>query len=227
VFIKTRLNREFGIKEKKIHVVKHGVYEVPDSISTQTTDVRKNYKLGKTDFVFLFFGYITSYKGLPLLLEAFRNANTESGMKLIIAGKVADDYKNEMDKLAEKYGSDDIQMILKFISDKEVDMLFRASNATILPYLEASQSGVLFMSYAYGKPVLAPDLGGFPYDIETGKTGYLFTAGNVESLKEQMIRLYNEWKNKKESDNNYIKEFASKNYSWQASAHQLKELYGS
>lgn len=226
-FIKTRLKREFGIKERKIYVVNHGVYEVMDNTSINVKDARKNYDLNETDFVLLFFGYITSYKGLPLLLEAFQEAKADTDMKLIIAGKVADDYRGEMNKLEEKYNSDDIRMILKFISDEEVDMMFKACNATILPYLEASQSGVLFMSYAYGKPVVAPNLGGFPYDIESGKTGYLFEPGNVLSLKEQLIRLYREWKDKKESDYNYIKKFASKNYSWQASARQLKQIYGS
>lgn len=226
-FIKSRLKREFGIKERKIYVVKHGVYEVIDNPSVQAGDARNHYDLNETDFVLLFFGYITSYKGLPLLLDAFHSAKTNTDMKLIIAGKVADDYRSEMNKLEEKHNSADIRMILKFISDEEVDMLFKACNATVLPYLEASQSGVLFMSYAYGKPVIAPNLGGFPYDIESGKTGYLFEAGNVLSLKEQLIRLYGEWKDKKESDYDYIKKFASKNYSWQASARRLKQIYGS
>ena len=224
-FIKSRLNKEFGIKEKKIFIVKHGVYEVMENASVQVKDARNNFQMRETDFVLLFFGYITSYKGLPLLLEAFQEANTNNDLKLIIAGKVADDYKSEMNEIAKKYESDDIRMILKFISDEEVDMLFKASNATILPYLEASQSGVLFMSYAYGRPVVAPNLGGFPDDIEPGKTGYLFDAGNVNSLKEQIGRLYGEWKEKQDSDYAYIKKYASENYSWQASASKLNLKY--
>ena len=219
------MHKEFGIKEKKIAVVKHGVYEVEANSGVNEKDARDNFQLKTTDFVLLFFGYITSYKGLPLLLEAFQEVKTHSDLKLIIAGKVADDYKNEMNEIAKRYKSNDIIMLLKFISDEEVDMLFKACNATILPYLEASQSGVLFMSYAYGRPVVAPNLGGFPYDIEQGRTGYLFEAGNISSLKEQINRLHKEWKEKQDSDYFYIKEFASKNYSWHASASELNKIY--
>jgi glycosyltransferase involved in cell wall biosynthesis len=159
------------------------------------------------------------------LLEAFQESKTGKNLKLIVAGKVADDYKSEMDEIAEMYNSADIQMELKFISDEEVDMLFKAANATILPYLEASQSGVLFMSYAYGRPVVAPRLGGFPDDIEPGKTGYLFDAGDVDSLKEQISRLYWEWKDKQDPAYAYIRQYAKENYSWKASAIQLAQIY--
>jgi glycosyltransferase involved in cell wall biosynthesis len=224
-FIRERLIKEFGINRKKIHIVKHGVYEVNEHKEVNRAIARAHFGYEQTDFVILFFGIITKYKGLTLLLEALEALLDQNQVKLLVAGNLATDFAEEMKKLKARYTSGNIKMLLRFIRDEEVAYLFNAADATALPYTEASQSGVLFMSYAYGKPVIAPRMGGFPYDVLEGETGYLFETGKVHSLREAIEKMLHEWKNKPESANQNIRDFASSNYSWQQSAIELSEIY--
>lgn len=224
-FISDRLVKEFGINPAKIHIIKHGVYEVDEHNNIDMHVAREHYGYSVNDFVLLFFGIITKYKGLPLLLEAFEDISRKTDVKLLIAGSVSAEYVAEMKSIKNKYSSKNITMILRFIKDDEVPYLFNAANATILPYTEASQSGVLFMSYAYGKPVVAPDIGGFSFDILKGETGYLFKVGDKSDLQRVIETLIAEWKTKFPASNDNIKKFARENYSWKQSAVELRETY--
>ncbi len=226
-FIRERLVKEFGICEDKIKVIKHGVYEVSEHDNIDMNIARQRYGFSSDDFILLFFGIITKYKGLPLLLEAFEKNYQNNNIKLLIAGNVSADYADDMVAIKKKYCRPEIVMIIRYIKDEEVPFIFNSANATILPYTEASQSGVLFMSYAYGKPVVAPNIGGFPYDIIHGVTGYLFEAGDTNKLGMAMQTLISDWKNKPKSANDNIKKFARENYSWKQSASELREIYDS
>jgi glycosyltransferase involved in cell wall biosynthesis len=221
-FIKRRIENEFRINADKIFMVKHGLYHITESSQVSRETARDKFGLEVHQSVILFFGIITRYKGLGLLLDAFSKLENDfPGLRLIIAGRVSQEYGPEFKNLIESCPSQKITVLARHISDEEVELLFKASDVTILPYTEASQSGVLFMSYAYGKPVIAPSLGGFPSDIETGKTGYLFEPFSRESLAATIRMFLLSWK----SDSSYIRQYAQTNYSWDASADALAKIY--
>ncbi len=52
----------------------------------------------------------------------------------------------------------------------------------VLPYNEIFQSGVLFLGYSFGLPVIATDVGSFREEIVEGKTGFICRPGNVEDM---------------------------------------------
>ena len=52
-----------------------------------------------------------------------------------------------------------IRTINRFIRDDEMAALFNAAHAVALPYVSASQSGVAYMAFAFGKPVIATRVG--------------------------------------------------------------------
>ena len=225
-FIRNRLLNEFNIKENKIELVKHGVYKVNLSEDISYSSARKQFDIGENDFVFLFFGWIAKYKGLDILLASFNKIKKEhANIKLVIAGRVFPDYTEDFEKLMNNTEMSSIKTTIRHIENDEVEPLFKMANVTVLPYTEASQSGVLFMSYAYGVPVIAPDLGGFPYDIEQGKTGMLFHADKQDdlynTLRDAMIKYpgYNVERVKN------IQRYAADNYSWDASCKKLFTLY--
>ena len=221
-FIKKRLCEEFSIDEKKIVVIHHGVYEVKDeNLILKSQDAKIKLGINPDAILILFFGYITHYKGLDLLLEAFRLINAGSSVHLIIAGRVYENYKHTLDEFQIKYKANNIQFIIRRIEEEELPVLFGAADLTALPYREASQSGVLFMSYAYGVPVIVPDIGGFPHDVADGKTGLIFRSEDVKSLKgkiEEFIlcKQINPLYSRKE-----IRDYARENYSWEKSANEL------
>ena len=203
-------------------MVKHGLYKITESADISGEVARGKMGFKKDQFILLFFGIITKYKGLDLLLDAFSRLESGlPGIRLLIAGRVSQEYLNEFNTLINSYSSPKITAITRHVNEEEIELLFKASDVVVLPYTEASQSGVLFMSYAFGKPVIAPALGGFPSDIEPSKTGLLFKPFSSESLAETIREYHENWN----SDSSYIREFAQRNYSWDSSAECIVNIY--
>lgn len=226
-YIKQRLVNEFKIKEKKVFVVEHGVYQVSPRNGLNLELARNALSLHNNDFVFLFFGRIARYKGIEMLINSFAKLCSDfNNLKLVIAGKLSDDFKTDFDDILKNADLSNILLKIYFIDDEEVEVLFNSANVTVLPYKEASQSGVLFLSYAYGVPVVAPNLGGFPDYLIKERTGLLFDPGNESSFYSSIksaIDLFND-----PTDNDrkiFIKNFAQNNYSWDASCKHLTEIY--
>jgi glycosyltransferase involved in cell wall biosynthesis len=59
----------------------------------------------------------------------------------------------------------------------------------VLPYVEATQSGVIPVAYSFGKPVVATTVGGLPAQVDDGKTGYLVPPRDERALADAVVRL--------------------------------------
>ncbi|MFV7639069.1 MULTISPECIES: glycosyltransferase [Shewanella] len=121
----------------------------------------------KSDY-FLFFGRVEPYKGLGHIV-VLANLLIENGHdeRIVVAGRGNDPALAELKKLP------NVEVINRFIPDEEVASLFGACIATILPYDSATQSGVVILSYSFGKPVIAFNVGELGCYIENGVSGYL------------------------------------------------------
>lgn len=225
-FIRQRVINEFHIPESKIHIVKHGVYNVKETEPDSFDSARDKLGMKPDDFVILFFGRLAKYKGLEMLIKIFnRIRKLYTNAKLIVAGKLANDYKEDFEKLLKEYDLNKISFHIRYIEDKEMGLFFTSANITVLPYKEASQSGVLFMSYAHGIPVIAPKLGGFPHDIIPEKTGLLFKPEDEASFENALKKAIEIFSKRDSGKRDFIKEFAQSNYSWEVSCRSLFELY--
>jgi glycosyltransferase involved in cell wall biosynthesis len=161
----------------------------PDTLNFIRSD------LGLRDKVLLFFGFIRPYKGLDCLLEAFCTlAPHYPDVSLLIAGEYfgakSENY-DKNDRLIRFLPPGDpvraqIVWIDRYISNEEVGRYFSVADALVAPYLSATQSGVIQVAYAFEKPVIASDLPAFRECVNSGESGYLFSAGNARELKEKM-----------------------------------------
>lgn len=117
---------------------------------------------------FLFFGRIDKYKGLYQMLRSYQAAEDISRF-LIIAGK------GEMTEDETLLCGSDKRIILlnRYISDNEMIYLFQNAEAVILPYIEATQSGIIPIAYKFGIPVITSDVKGLAQFVEDGKTGII------------------------------------------------------
>lgn len=225
-YIKSRIESEFHIAPGKISVIPHGVYEKEQNATITREVARKNLGLPEDKIILLFFGIIAEYKGLDTLLNSIKFLKNSERTRIFIAGKISVEYKAQFEKMISDPGLKHYLIpMLRYIKDEEIESVFKASDITVLPYKEASQSGVLFMSYTYGIPVLVPDLGGFPDDVLPGKTGYIFNRNNAESLAEKI----NQFTEKKDRSDwkmaPFIMTYARDHYSWDKSCLQMSELY--
>ena len=126
----------------------------------------------------LFFGRILAYKGLDVLLEAFRSLDANR-FRLIVAGE------GEMPPVTGK----NIEVHNRFVSDEEMTLLFQRAHIVALPYRAASQSGVAHMAFAFGKPVVSTRVGALPEVVCDGETGLLVTPGSAPDFAAALQKL--------------------------------------
>jgi glycosyltransferase involved in cell wall biosynthesis len=126
----------------------------------------------------LFFGRIIKYKGIKVLLMAMKQIVEKfPNIKLIIAGN--GDISNYSQLLAEL--KDNIELHIKIIPENEVYSYFKNIDFVVLPYIEATQSGVIPLSYSMGKPVICTNVGGLPEQV-FNNTGILIPPNDVNAL---------------------------------------------
>jgi glycosyltransferase involved in cell wall biosynthesis len=156
-----RLRDEVGVDPAKVHVIPHGV--LYDLVSEHAAP-----PFAKTKPVVLFFGLIRPYKGLDVLLEAWRAADLDAELWVIGMPRMDPSFVH----------GPNVRTALRFVSGAELAGAFRAADLVVLPYREIDQSGVLFTAMAFGKPLLLTRVGGFE-EIEGAE---LVPPGDPEAL---------------------------------------------
>ena len=138
----------------------------------------------------LFIGRIKPYKGLDLLLDAFSLASkSRPGIHLTIAGE--GNMARHSGKL-QKFPSIDIHN--RWLPDHEFAGLLQNHDVVILPYLEATQSGVISAAFGAGKPVVAFAVGGVTEQVRHGTNGLLVKDKSAEGLARTILDLANDQK---------------------------------
>ena len=219
--MKLQVIEEFGIAEKKITVVPHGINDViPESKATRF-EAKQQLGFGLNDKILLFFGNIAPYKGLEDLIRALATLiDKDDRFRLIIAGPVRDKgcagYWWELETMIEELRlSDYVRQEIRFIPDEDVGIFFKASDVSVLPYKRIYQSGVLLLSYRQGLPVIAADVGSLREDIVEGQTGLLFRSGDPADLASK-VRMYfaSDLFKELEARRRRIREYGDNRFSW-------------
>ncbi len=147
-------------------------------------EARKKLHISTDDRVILFFGFIRKYKGLDILLEAFKilkSATKIPNLKLLIAGEFYDDEKNYETLLNHAAIKNDLILHTQFISNSEVKYYLCAADCVIQPYRSATQSGVTPLAYHFEIPMIVTNVGGLPSLVPDKKAG-LIAEPNAESI---------------------------------------------
>ncbi len=178
--LKDALAKEFRVPQQRVSVLPHG------ELGSLYQRLADGNSLAREPYTLLFFGRIWPYKGLKYLLEAMPLvAEQIPEVKLIIAGRG--------ENIKEYFSNSDIEkrceILNGFIPFEAVAGLFQRSTATVLPYVESSQSGVAAIAYATGTPVIASNIGGLGEMIRHEKDGLLVPPRDVKALAEAIIRL--------------------------------------
>lgn len=138
----------------------------------------------------LFFGFIRAYKGLDLLLEAFKDARLQARpVKLIIAGEFYEDAQ-PYEEIIKKYNLEQrLVRAMEFIPNSQVVHYFCAADLVVQPYKHATQSGVSQIAYHFNKPMLVTDVGGLAELIPDGKAGYV-TPAQPQAIANALVDFY-------------------------------------
>jgi D-inositol-3-phosphate glycosyltransferase len=229
--MKSELEDEFGVPPAKITVIPFGINNsVP---VTQLTSQRAKALLAikPSEKAILFFGRIRPYKGLEYLVKAFQQiAAKDPTYRLIIAGaplKDAEEYFENIRSWIEKSGlADRVIVKTEFIPDAQTEVYFKAADLLVLSYKDIFQSGVLFLGYSFGLPVVATDVGSFREEIVEGQTGFISKSCDPVHLA-QAIETYfrSDLFRDLESRRQAIKDYANARYSWATVGEMTEQVY--
>ena len=199
------------VKKKKIYRSELPIYECyRHNDLLDISKVKSELGIAEDDNVLLFFGYIRKYKGLDILLKAFpKILEKYPNSFLLVVGEFYDNPKNYLKIIDDLNIGGKVKVINEFVPNEEVSKYYQISDVVVLPYLSATQSGILNVAYGFNKPVIVTDVGGLAEFVEEGKTGFVIKSNSVEAL----INGYGNYLNLKEKVDfvQSIKEYNSKN----------------
>ena len=147
---------------------------------------------GNPDLSLLAFGAIRPYKGIDLALEALARVRPDLHVRLTVAGVFWDGGEALRGQIAALGLGERVELRDGFVSNEEAALLFSASDASVLPYRSATQSGVVQLSFAYGVPVIATAVGGLPEAVADGHDGLLCPPEDIAALARAIERMADE-----------------------------------
>lgn len=185
-----------GVK-RPVLVVPHGVYDIFITRQPQREAARRRLTpFSDEHFVLLFFGKIDVRKGIGAFLD-LRHALAAEGCRFVVAGRkgLPPEQTELIRRLDEARNAEDCIVHDYNIPFAEIQDYFALADVVVMPYQEGTTSGVLKLALAFGKPVIATDVGDVGETLRAG-VGVLLPSGCsaadfVEAVREVRRNLPN------------------------------------
>jgi glycosyltransferase involved in cell wall biosynthesis len=214
-----RLCGELDAPPDRVHVIPHGAF---DYLTELPEERPLDPELAAVEGpVVLFFGLLRSYKGIDLLIDAFRGIDDA---ELWIVG-LPHLRLGELEARARRAGAR-VRFVPRFVGDEEIPALFRRADIVALPYREIDQSGVLQTALAFGRPLVLSRVGGFTEVGEDHAAARLVEPGDVDDLHEALAELLADPAARGRLGDAALRAAAGP-YSWDAVAGRTLRLYQS
>jgi glycosyltransferase involved in cell wall biosynthesis len=218
--MKQELAKDFGVPAAKATVIPFGINNTLPNTGLSGGEARKRLGLAAGDKVLLFFGNIAPYKGLEYLIAALAQAASNDGSwRLVIAGRPREQdtgyWNNIHETISRSPLRDRIMEKIEYVAEDEVEVYFKAADVLILPYAYIFQSGVLFLGYSFGLPVIAADVGSLKEEIIEGETGFVFQAKSAADLAGTIQKYFqSDMYRQLDQQRRKIRDYANARYSW-------------
>jgi glycosyltransferase involved in cell wall biosynthesis len=217
-FGRRQLVEQLGIAAEKVRVIHHGAFHYLAAMPAGALPAELDAP--NSEPVVLFFGLLRPYKGIDVLLDAWRRLG-DAQAELWIVGRPRMPVDGVLGAAPPS-----VKWVTRFVSDPELVACFRRADVVVLPYLRTDRfdfSGVLATALAFAKPAVLSDVGGFDEVAEAGAARVVppedaaalaDALGNLLADREQRDRL-----------SAGARAAAEGPYSWDAAAQQTLALY--
>ena len=229
--MKAELVADFGIASPRVSVIPFGINNTSPTTTLGRWGARGRIGLGSAEKALLFFGQIAPYKGLEYLTAAMSElAKADKDLRLVIAGRIKPGYTSYWNAVQREISRAGLEKCIiqhvRFIPETDVEVYFKAADVAVIPYVEIFQSGVPFLSYSFGLPVVATDVGSLRDDIIEGETGFLCRPRSPADLA-RTIRTYfaSDLYQNLETRRSQIREFANERNSWTKVGEIIQGVY--
>ena len=209
----------------KLSVIHNGVDTTRFNPKVKGDSIRERFHLGESK-VAIFVGALTTfhaYKGVDVLLKAFKMASQSLDLKLLIVG--AGDLSGNYKKLAGELGISSKVIFTGHIKDSELSQYYAASDFAVLASKDSSEGFglALLEAMATGKAVIGSRVGGIPEFVRDGTNGLLVEPNNADQLAKAIDLLARDDQSRSNMGKSGL-EFAKSN-DWSSVASKLAELY--
>lgn len=221
--LKETLVYDYCVNSEKIFVIRYG-FAKPMITPKEAFLVRN-----KNVHEILFYGFLTGYKGLEILLAAHAELVEEmSNVHLRVVGgnspRSKINHLNNLKQMTQKLGITDYVTFAGFKEPQDMGEYFTNAEIFVLPYIYSmASSDALSKAFQYLLPTVASDLGVLREELGCGKRGLLCQAGNKESLKDTIKYLLMH-EAKRQSITESIYEH-SLEFSWDTAAEEIYRLW--
>jgi glycosyltransferase involved in cell wall biosynthesis len=204
-----RLVDELGLDSRRVHVIPHGILR-PSGEAPLPPELPEY-----DGTVVLCFGLLRPYKGLDVLLDAWRGIEDA---QLWIVGAPRMDTRP-----LRAAAAPNVRFVERFVTEGELAALLRRADLAVLPYREVDQSGVLFTALGAGVPLVLSAVGGFPEVAHEGAAA-LFPPGDADALHDVLATLLREPAERARLAAAALR-LGDERFSWDAIARAHLELY--
>jgi glycosyltransferase involved in cell wall biosynthesis len=171
----------------------------------------------------LLLGRLAPYKGLDLLYAAAPLVAAQiPKVEFVIAGRPERGYRVPSSPPLPNGGA--IRLIVEHVDTRTLARFYEQARVVVCPYAQATQSGVVLTAYAFGKPVVATDVGGIAEYVHDGKTGLLVPAGDPQALANAIVRVLSDQVLYSQLCAG-IQEFAASDNAWERVAVRTLQVY--
>jgi glycosyltransferase involved in cell wall biosynthesis len=211
-FVREGFMKEYGVSPDRVTTIRYGTLDLYKKWEDPSVVEEPN--------TVLFFGRISPYKGLEYLAEAWKTIRVSNPKaRLIIAGG-GDFYFDVRDLATDQR----VELCNTYIDNAELVRFIQRASVVVLPYVEATQSGVVMTAYAFGKPVVATSVGALPEVVEHNVTGLLVPPQDPIALAHAVGDLLDK-PGKRTAMSASIKRKASTDFAWENIAEQTLQVY--
>ncbi|MDJ0553990.1 MAG: glycosyltransferase [Microcoleaceae cyanobacterium MO_207.B10] len=177
--------KEYKFNPAKAIVIPHGHYRDVYQKLVDLVEARKELNLPESGKVYLNLGLLRPYKGIENLLQVWQdNQDIFADDTLLIVGKPWNEsYAKKLQELAT--GIKGVIINPQFVDNSKLHLYFSAANVVVLPFKKILNSGSLILAMSFGKPVLAPRLGGL-LEVAGDANELLYDPEDKEGLLKAM-----------------------------------------
>jgi glycosyltransferase involved in cell wall biosynthesis len=173
--LKSEIIRRFSLLPENILAVPHGVNRVDDFVVYPKNVIKKYIS---------FIGRIDRYKGIDTFLDIVKRFENRNDITFYLGGKGdLSPYQKKIQTLK------NLKVENRILTNNEIDDIMKKSHVVLLPYIDASQSGVAPIAYYNGCPVIVTNVGGLSECVVEGKTGFIVPPLDVTQISDRILKI--------------------------------------
>jgi glycosyltransferase involved in cell wall biosynthesis len=169
----------------------HPTYSIfGDFAAYEKAQARRELGIAPDKNTLLFFGLVRPYKGLKYLIQAMACVAESMDCVLLVAGEFYEAKEEYLSLVKQLKLQEHIVIRDEYVRNEDISLYFSSADVVVLPYVTATQSGIVQIAFGLNKPVITTNVGGLPEAVEDGKTGFIVEPESSEQLAQAILKFY-------------------------------------